>query len=236
MKQIRKRLTYANVMSSIAVFLVIGGATAFAALGKNTVGTKQLKRNSVKVGKLAPEAVKAGKLAQGAVTTNRLRDGAVATDKIGDLAITTGKIADLAVTSGKLGTESVSAGKLALDAVGTGKIAKEAVNSGRLADGAVVATKLGSIERVVAESTTANAIGQTRNVTASCPEGSAAISGGAAWVTVAGGVSTVAGILRVSHPVPATAGQGLPTGWQATGELDENFERRLRAYAICIAE
>ena len=31
MKQIRKRLTYANVMSSIAVFLVLGGATAFAA-------------------------------------------------------------------------------------------------------------------------------------------------------------------------------------------------------------
>ncbi|HEX6455641.1 MAG TPA: hypothetical protein VF009_03880 [Solirubrobacterales bacterium] len=47
MKQLRKRLTYANVMSSIAVFLVIGGATAFAALGKNTVGTKQLKKNAV---------------------------------------------------------------------------------------------------------------------------------------------------------------------------------------------
>jgi hypothetical protein len=39
LKQIRKRLTYANVMSSIAVFLILGGATAFAALGKNTVGT-----------------------------------------------------------------------------------------------------------------------------------------------------------------------------------------------------
>lgn len=47
MYQIRKRVTYANVMSSIAVFLVIGGATAFAALGKNTVGTKQLKKNAV---------------------------------------------------------------------------------------------------------------------------------------------------------------------------------------------
>jgi hypothetical protein len=41
LKQIRKRLTYANVMSSIAVFLVLGGATALAAgqLGKNSVGT-----------------------------------------------------------------------------------------------------------------------------------------------------------------------------------------------------
>lgn len=31
MKRFRKRLTYANVMSSIAVFLVLDGATAFAA-------------------------------------------------------------------------------------------------------------------------------------------------------------------------------------------------------------
>ena len=53
MKQIRKRLTYANVMSSIAVFLVLGGATAFAAsqLGKNSVGTKQLKKNAVTAAK-----------------------------------------------------------------------------------------------------------------------------------------------------------------------------------------
>ena len=37
MKPLRKRLTYANVMSSIAVFLVLAGGTAFAAtpLGKN---------------------------------------------------------------------------------------------------------------------------------------------------------------------------------------------------------
>lgn len=50
MNQLRKRLTYANVMSSIAVFLLLGGATALAAknvLPKNSVGTKQLKKNAV---------------------------------------------------------------------------------------------------------------------------------------------------------------------------------------------
>ena len=30
MKSVRKRLTYANVMSSIAVFLVVAGGSAFA--------------------------------------------------------------------------------------------------------------------------------------------------------------------------------------------------------------
>lgn len=64
MKQIRKRLTYANVMSSIAVFLILGGATALAAgqLGKNTVGTKQLKK----------EAVTAAKIKNGAVTGSKI--------------------------------------------------------------------------------------------------------------------------------------------------------------------
>jgi predicted Zn-dependent protease len=53
--QIRKRLTYANVMSSIAVFLVLGGATAFAAtqLEKESVGANQLKKAAVTPAKLS---------------------------------------------------------------------------------------------------------------------------------------------------------------------------------------
>jgi hypothetical protein len=53
-KQIRKRLTYANVMSSIAVFFVLGGATAFAAsqLEKESVGTPQLQKEAVNLAKI----------------------------------------------------------------------------------------------------------------------------------------------------------------------------------------
>ena len=70
MKQIRKRLTYANVMSSIAVFLILGGASAFAAtqLGKNTVGSKQLKKNAVTAAKIKNNAVTAAKIQNGAVS------------------------------------------------------------------------------------------------------------------------------------------------------------------------
>src|ERR1700742_4018459 len=54
MKPLRRRLTYANVMSSIAVFLVVAGGTAFAAsqLGKESVGTKQLKKEAVSLAKI----------------------------------------------------------------------------------------------------------------------------------------------------------------------------------------
>lgn len=73
MNQIRKRLTYANVMSSIAVFLVLGGATALAAgLAKNSVGSKQLKKN----------AVTTAKIKKNAVTTPKIKNGAISGAKI----------------------------------------------------------------------------------------------------------------------------------------------------------
>ena len=79
MKSIRKRFTYANVMSSIAVFLVLGGATAFAAhqLGRRSVGTKQLKSNAVTTAKLKRNAVTKPKIKKGAVDSAKIADGSV---------------------------------------------------------------------------------------------------------------------------------------------------------------
>jgi hypothetical protein len=88
-KQIRTRLTYANVMSSIAVFLVLGGATAFAAA---TIGTGDIKAGAIKTGKIAKEAVKAGKLGNGAVKTEKIADAAVTTPKLADNAVTGAKV------------------------------------------------------------------------------------------------------------------------------------------------
>lgn len=49
----RPRLTYANVMASVAVFLVLGGgAYAATSLPKNSIGTKQLKNGSITLAKL----------------------------------------------------------------------------------------------------------------------------------------------------------------------------------------
>jgi hypothetical protein len=58
LKSIRGRLTYANVMSSIAVFLVVAGGTAFAAseLGKESVGTKELAKEAVSLAKIKKAA------------------------------------------------------------------------------------------------------------------------------------------------------------------------------------
>jgi len=99
--KLRGRLTYSNVMSTIAVFMVLGGGAAVAAnqLPKNSVGSPQIKKNAVKtgdiarnavrVGKIDKEAVKAGKLAKNAVPTNRLRDNAVTGDKVNESTLST---------------------------------------------------------------------------------------------------------------------------------------------------
>ncbi len=95
MKQIRKRITYANVMSSIAVFLVLGGASAYAA---QKIGSHRIKGNSITTGKIRREAV----------ATAKIKNGAVKTNKIGAEAVTTAKIANDSVTGDKVRESSLS--------------------------------------------------------------------------------------------------------------------------------
>jgi hypothetical protein len=129
MNQIRRRLTYANVMSTIAAFLALGGAAVAATqLPKNSVGTKQLKKNAVTASKLKKNAVTAAKiktgavsgakLADGSVTETKLADGSVSAGKLGEAAVTTGKIADGAVTGGKLATQYLPAATVGVPLAG----------------------------------------------------------------------------------------------------------------------
>jgi hypothetical protein len=86
MKPIRMRLTYANVMTTVGVFLLLAGGTAIAAkqLGKKTVGAKQLKSNAVTTAKIKKAAVTKAKIKDGAVDSTKLADNSVTTTKIVD--------------------------------------------------------------------------------------------------------------------------------------------------------
>jgi hypothetical protein len=75
-KQIRKRLTYANVMSSIAVFLLLGGATAFAA---SKIGSSQIKSNAITTGKIKKEAITTSKIKKDAVTGAKVKESTLGT-------------------------------------------------------------------------------------------------------------------------------------------------------------
>lgn len=88
MKKLRPRLTYANVMSTIAVFLMLGSGVAIAAkqLGKNSVGTKQLKKNSVTKAKIKKNAVVTAKIKKDAVTGAKVNEGTLGTVPLANTA------------------------------------------------------------------------------------------------------------------------------------------------------
>ena len=70
MRGVRQKLTYANVMSTLAVFgVVIGGGVAIAAV---------LTKNSVKSRHIAPKAVKTSDLGRNAATGAKVREATLA--------------------------------------------------------------------------------------------------------------------------------------------------------------
>jgi hypothetical protein len=69
----RPKLSYANVMATIAVFIALGGASyAALKLPKNSVGAKQLKKNAVTTAKIKKEAITAAKVKSGTLTGTQI--------------------------------------------------------------------------------------------------------------------------------------------------------------------
>jgi hypothetical protein len=64
LRQLRARLTYANVMASIAVFLAMSGGAYALTIPRNSVGTRQLRER----------AVTRSKVATGAIASTQVRD------------------------------------------------------------------------------------------------------------------------------------------------------------------
>lgn len=66
---LRKHLTYANVVSTLCLFLALGGAAyAGTKLAKGSVGTNQLKAEAVTKAKLHPNSVNSKKVVDGSLT------------------------------------------------------------------------------------------------------------------------------------------------------------------------
>jgi hypothetical protein len=95
MRAVRKRLSYANVVATLALFLALSGGVVWAA-GK--VGSKSLKANAVTAAKIRRNAVSSPKLRDGAVTATKIKGGAVDFTKLASgtnlvLAVASGAVA-----------------------------------------------------------------------------------------------------------------------------------------------
>jgi len=119
-KQIRQRLTYANVVSTLALILVVGGATAIAAkVPKHSVGPHQLKSNAVTTPKIKANAVTTRKIKKNAITAIKIKDKAIKSEKLDDNSVTTSKIVNGAVTGAKIDAASTPFGRIVQEARGT---------------------------------------------------------------------------------------------------------------------
>jgi hypothetical protein len=104
--KLRRHLTYANVISTVCLFLVLGGGAAFAAtkLGKSSVGTEQLKGEAVTKGKMAPNSVNSKKVVNGSLTGED-----IASSTLGKVPnATNAEHADSATTAGSANSASTA--------------------------------------------------------------------------------------------------------------------------------
>jgi hypothetical protein len=105
----RPSLTYANVVSTLALFLALGGSAAFAAgkihsgdIAHNAIKTASLAPSSVRTSKIFKRAITSGKLAVGAVRSNQIGDGVVGAKQIGNGEIGAKQIGAAAVAPSNL--------------------------------------------------------------------------------------------------------------------------------------
>jgi hypothetical protein len=140
--RVRKKLTYSNVLASLALFVALGGVAVAAGLPNNSIGARKLKNGAVTTKKLRKQAVTAHKIASGSVTGAKLAAGAVGSGALANGAVTGAKLANGAVTGAKLGTNAVTSAKLANDAVTNSKIANGVVGTNKLGSEVVTTEKL----------------------------------------------------------------------------------------------
>lgn len=99
MQWIRSRMSFANVVSMIALFVALGGTATAAVLAKNSVGAKQIKKNAVRASEIKKNAVRASEIKTNAVGASEIRSNAVAGGDVADGTLDGDDVGDNALTA-----------------------------------------------------------------------------------------------------------------------------------------
>ena len=175
--RIRSSCTYANVASSLALFLVVATGSAYAV---NTVGSadiiddsilsQDIKNggvaavdiglNSVTSSRIVNGTLLNADLAPGAVTGATILDGQVGTADLADNAVTTAKVLNESLDSADLADSSVGKSEIATDGVGEFEIENDAIDTGEIVDFGLSNQDVGVLfAEVNADGTLANSSG-----------------------------------------------------------------------------
>lgn len=208
-QRLRARLTYANVMATIAVFMGLGGGAYAAA----TIGSSDIEKSAVLSRHIANGQVRGPDVASGAVATGKIANVAVTTGKMASGAVTAAKLGDGAVVAAKLADGAVATDKLAGGAVTGPKLAPGAVGSDNVADGTLVADDLAPDEVYLSAVVRANGTlvrGRGAGAANRINEGSYSVDFGRNVTQCAflAGVSLPDGYVSLSHEVPTVLKAG----------------------------
>jgi hypothetical protein len=128
-QRLRTHLTYANVLSTLCLFVLLGG-TAVAVdgslPGQNTVGSADIINGEVQSNDLGPNSVASGKIADGSVKNAELGPNASASNTIADEGVKSIDIANGQVTSADVGNDSLTEADVA-DIISSGGVTQIAV-------------------------------------------------------------------------------------------------------------
>lgn len=162
--RVRRHLTYANVVATLALLCALGGGGTALALVITGADVKNdsltgydIKNESLTSADIDNGSVGRNDIAAGAIVTSRLADGAVTAPKLAaasvftpalaDAAVTASKLAAGAVTSDAIGTGAITSNALADDSVTGSALADDSVGSGEVTDGSIERDDLSSNAR-----------------------------------------------------------------------------------------
>jgi hypothetical protein len=120
-----KRPSHSTVVSYLALFVALGGTTAYAA---NTIGSKDVIDGSLRSRDIKNGNVKSTDIGRDQVTTSKLKAGNVGATDLADGAVNGAKVLDSSLTAGDLASDAVDSAKVTDNALTTADIAGADVN------------------------------------------------------------------------------------------------------------
>lgn len=207
----RRRLTYANVVATLALFLALGGGTTAVALqGKNTVDSGDIINQQVKSSDLQNEGVRSV--------------------DVDDSGLTGTDVGDFSLSGDDIAPESLRGFNLATDAVGDRSLAAGSVRGPELnrihRHGGNVVTPDGG--------TGENGNWGSDTSTASCEAGEQLITGYGEWAGDAANETAneelVTGDIDFFYSIDSASPRVVATGLNDSGTNTHSF----RAVAVCV--
>ena len=214
---LRAKLSFANVVSMMALFVALGGTTyAAVSLPKNSVGASQIKKDAVAASEIKKDAVSRSEVKRSAVSTDELKDAGVRAIDVEDATLTGADIGDGTVALADLGANSVDGSKVADSSLGGGDVAPGSLDASDVAAGTFLGGKVTVQYEIAAAPLGESATGTSYNV--HCPEGQTAIGGGGRGDATDSEYT----VIHSSRPIISTTNGSPPvddgtfTGWRIT--------------------